>query len=200
MTNNAFDVRTIVFISAIMLYVLGLLMVIYWRSRITFIGFGYWVVANFAAASGLLLIVLRGQIPDLISIILSNTLILYSLVLTYEGFQRFFYRGYLNLPNHLLLLVFVLLQAVFTYVFPRLNLRVALVSAVVAILSLRISLILFRAPSGRLRTTWPSSFWPSRLSPRLASFMACSSLTCRIFRPTRPSRLSLSPPSEPTQY
>lgn len=152
MTNNAFDVRTIVFISAIMLYVLGLLMVIYWRSRITFIGFGYWVAANFAAASGLFLIVLRGQIPDLISVILSNTLILYSLVLTYEGFQRFFNRRGLNLPNHLLLLLFVILQTIFTYVIPRLNLRIALVSAVVAILSLRISLVLLRGPSGRLRT------------------------------------------------
>jgi hypothetical protein len=70
------DVRTIGLLSAIMPFVLGLIMTQYWRDRKTYGGFGHWVLANFAFGVGYLLLSLRGIIPDFASIILGNVTII----------------------------------------------------------------------------------------------------------------------------
>ncbi len=71
-----FDVRIVILLSATLPLVLGALMYSYWRSRKCYRGFGFWLLANFGFGLGLLLILLRGQIPDLLSVVAGNALVL----------------------------------------------------------------------------------------------------------------------------
>ena len=119
-------------------------MIIYWFSRKTYRGFGYWVLANFSIGLGYVLLLLRNQIPDFFSIIVGNALTLYGLILIYDGIQLFFDRRAFNLWNHLILAAFILLQLNLTYIDPDINARIVLVSGVAFIFELRTGITLFR--------------------------------------------------------
>jgi diguanylate cyclase (GGDEF)-like protein len=140
-------------ISALMPFVLGLIMTIYWRERKTYGGFGRWVIADFAFGLGGLLITLRGILPDALSIVLGNVIVVYAEILIYEGVQRFYARPMFSRLNYLILGCYLLLQTYFTYLDSDINARTALVSLVLAILILRSGLSLLNCPFPQLKRT-----------------------------------------------
>lgn len=124
------DARTIGVLAGITPLILGLIMGVYWKQRRVYGGFGRWVVADFVFSTGILLIDLRGAVPDSFSVLVGNTMIIYAEVLIYEGIERFWERPMFSRLNYAILLVFVYLQAYLTYVDPAINMRIVLVSAV----------------------------------------------------------------------
>ena len=147
------DLRTMGFVSALLPFMLGLIMTIYWRERKTYGGFESWVLADFAFGVGNLLIALRGLIPDLLSIILGNVIAVYGEILIYEGIQRFYGRAMFSRLNYLMLVSYILLQTYFTYLDPNINARTVLVSLAFAILILRSGLRLVDCPLGQMKRT-----------------------------------------------
>lgn len=131
------DVRTLGILSAVVPFILGLVMAYYWRARKVYRGFGYWVLANFCFSVGYLLVSLRGTVGDLFSILIANLLIVYGQILIYEGNQLFFDAPSFSLSNYLLLILYVGLQLFFTYFHPDINARIVLGASVLFILLFR---------------------------------------------------------------
>lgn len=86
----ALDIRTVTLLCVIAYVVSTLFIAQLWRqNRRHFAGMGLWV-CNFALlATGLLLIILRGVIPDWVSIVLPNVGFVAAALLMYVGLERF---------------------------------------------------------------------------------------------------------------
>jgi len=131
------DIRTVGIFSAITPLILGCIMLVYLRERKVYGGFGRWILANFSLAFGYAFISLRDLIPDFLSIVLGNLLIVYSAILIYEGIELFNDRPPFSRLNYLVLGIYIVLQLTFTYAVPDINLRVAVSSLVLFMLILR---------------------------------------------------------------
>ncbi len=141
----------IVLFAGILPLLLGLLMAAYQDSRKVYRGFGFWVWANFSLGAGFLLIGLRTQIPDLVSIIVGNALGVYGIILMFEGTELFFGRRSFDLINHLIFGIYLVLQTLFTYLIPSTNARVVLSSATLVAVQARVAYALLAHAPERLR-------------------------------------------------
>ncbi len=145
------EVRIIVLLSAIMPIIFGVLLTVYWHSRKTYRGFGFWVLSDFCIGFGFILLGFRGRIPDFFSISVGNALLVYSLVLIYDGVLRFFDRRSFDLWGHALFGIYILLQAYLTYWQPNANARILLTSAASILIELGVAAALFRYAPINLR-------------------------------------------------
>jgi PAS domain S-box-containing protein len=118
------DMRTVIFIMLTTNIICTLVLVLLWlQNRRHFAGTGLWA-ADFAFKTiGLLLIVLRDSIPDSLSIILGNTMVIAGPLLGYMGLERFVGKKGTQVHNYLLLAMFPLVHAYFTFVQPSLAMR-----------------------------------------------------------------------------
>lgn len=177
-----FDNRTTGFLAALIPLLLGILMYYYSRNRKVYRGFFYWLTAIMIIGLGFLLLVLRGIIPDLLSVVVANLVVTYGGILVYEGFQIFFKRGGRNHYLYGLLGLYTLVLVYFTYAQPDINTRIMVSSAVSFILNLMIGYILFFHSPLRLRPA-------ARTASLNAFFLALVSLlrggfTLQLDRPT----------------
>lgn len=144
------DIRTLVILSAIIPLGMGGLMTVYLFQRKVYPGFERWVISNFIFSLGYFLISLRDIAPNFIAIILSNSLMVYCEILVFEGIQRFFGKRAFDLLNYLLLAVYILAQSYFTYIVPNINARIILVSLVMSILIFRAGMAMLQSPIPQL--------------------------------------------------
>ncbi len=115
------DIRTIMISYIITNLVCASLMVSLWlQNRKHVAGIGFWLGHYVVACATVLLLVLRGILPNFISIVFANTLGIYGLVLLYIGVRRFVGQASSQIHNYLLLAVFMLVHAWFTYPQPSL--------------------------------------------------------------------------------
>jgi diguanylate cyclase (GGDEF)-like protein/PAS domain S-box-containing protein len=118
------DIRTLAFSYVVTTGLCAGLMVLLWRqNRNRFEGTGLWMVDFIFQALALFLIVLRGSIPDSISMVLANTLVMVGAVLGFMGQERFLARQGPQVHNYLLLTLFILVQGYFALVQPNLAAR-----------------------------------------------------------------------------
>ncbi len=118
------EIKTILLFS-VLIEIVGALMVIkLWRQgRDRYEGMGFWVVDFILQAVGLSLIILRGNIPDGLSIVVANTLMIVGAVFGYRGLERFLGKRGPQIQNYILLALFPILHALFLYVWPSLEFR-----------------------------------------------------------------------------
>lgn len=147
------DVRTMGIFSAVTPLILGVIMLIYLRERKVYGGFGRWVLANFGLSLGYTFISLRDFIPSFVSIVLGNVLVVYCVILIYEGIEFFYERPAFNLINYLIFGLYVFLQIYFTYTVPDINIRVVVSSLVLFILNIRAGGRFLQASIPELRGT-----------------------------------------------
>jgi diguanylate cyclase (GGDEF)-like protein/PAS domain S-box-containing protein len=128
---NLLDMRTIVLSYMVTNIVCVFLIVLLWRqSRKRFAGTAFWVVDFIFQAVALFLIVVRGTIPDWISMVLSNTLVIVGAILGFVGFERFVEKKGPQIHNYLLVFLFIFVQSYFALIQPNLavrNLNIAVV-------------------------------------------------------------------------
>jgi len=129
-------------------------MVLTWRTRRTYDGFGFWTAGNTAYALGFLLIALRGKIPDLFTIVLANVLIVSAAALYLEGTRRF--RGVAGCKALCISLVVALAASIsyFTYGSNNAGMRIILVSLFVALFYALNAWELLGNPPPALRFFW----------------------------------------------
>lgn len=82
-----------------------------------------WLVYYILQSLGLLLVTLRGVIPDIFSIILANALIICGTIFLYTGLVRYVGERSSQVHNYVMLGVFAVAHTVLTYVYPSLSLR-----------------------------------------------------------------------------
>jgi diguanylate cyclase (GGDEF)-like protein len=174
----------VILVAGVMPILLGLLTSIYWRTRRIYPGFGFWVMADFAIGLGYILLGLRAEISPFLSILVGNAIAVYGVVLIYEGLEAFFGRPLFNLFNHLLVGVYVLFQAYFTYLRPDGSARIILTSAVLAVLHLRMAYALLTHAPAPLR----------RIGRGIAVMFGAAALACAVragYAAMQPSPLEL---------
>ena len=145
-----FDVRTILFISLMIDVICTIVMVLLWYfSRKRFAGTTFWV-ADFAfQTSGMLLIMLRTGLPEWMSVVLSNTLIVSGAILGFIGLERFLGKRGPQVQNVLLLFIFICSFSYFTFIDPSLTSRNLLLSLGLLTVCFQCAwLLLHRAESG----------------------------------------------------
>lgn len=151
------DVRTLAVLSALMPFVLGLIMFIYLRERRTYGGFGRWVLANFVFGMGYFFISLRGIVPDLFSIVLGNAATVYAEILIYEGIRLFYGRPAFSKWNSFVFVIYLIFHTYFIYLDPNINARIVVISIALFILIIRSGVTLFNSPLLELRRTASSA-------------------------------------------
>lgn len=153
------DIRTLVIISAIMPLGMGTLMAMYLFNRKVYPGFGRWVLSNFIFSLGFFSLSLRNIVPDFVAIILSNSFMVYSEILVFEGIQRFYGKRAFDLFNYLTLIIYILVQSYFTYIIPNVNARIIWIGLVLSILITRSGVALLHSTIPRLtKTSRPAAF------------------------------------------
>lgn len=116
---GSLDTRTVVCGYVISNVLCTIVVALLWvRNRSHFAGIGFWL-ADFALQTlALVLAILRGLLPDFISIVLPNALVLAGTILMLMGLERFVGKRARQLHNYLLLAAFFVLHTYFTFVQP----------------------------------------------------------------------------------
>ena len=145
-------------------------MTVYFFERKVYPGFGRWVIANFLFSMGYFTISLRDTTPPFFSIVVGNSLLVYSEILVFEGIELFFGRAPFSRFNYFVLLLYTIVQYYLTYISPSVNLRVILISIALIILIVRAGLALLNPTIPRLSKTSRSAaaiFFVTALVPFL---------------------------------
>jgi signal transduction histidine kinase len=88
--GDLLDLRTILVSVTIMQIFLSLMMILYWKYRSVYPGFGIWSVHLLFIAGGNIGMFLRGIIPDTIAILITNLSTTIGILLLYEATKRFY--------------------------------------------------------------------------------------------------------------
>jgi two-component sensor histidine kinase len=128
-----------------------------WRqSQDRFAGTAFWVLDFVFQAAALVLIVLRGAIPDWMSMVLSNTLVIAGAILGFMGLERFVGKKGPHIHNYLLLALFIIVHGYFTLVQPSQAVRNLNLSVVLLLVCFQCLWLLWRRVEPGLRSL---TFW-----------------------------------------
>ena len=126
---NVLDMKTVFITMLATDFLCTMVLVQLWRqSRERFQGTGLWAVDFIFQTTALILILLRGTVPDWMSMVLSNTMILAAGLLGLIGLEQFTGKVGRQLHNYLLLGILPLIQCYFLFVQPDLRMRSLLIS------------------------------------------------------------------------
>lgn len=149
----SFDMRTIIF-SFILTYVVSTIVIIsIWiQFNKRYHGTGYLVVNFSLQTLGLILIYLRGTIPEWLSVDVANTLIIAGLLIGYIGIEAYTGKKSNQIHNYVLLAVFAFIHVWFTVFKPDLTVRNLNISIASFIIFFQCSwLMFFRVPRKDIR-------------------------------------------------
>lgn len=153
----SFDMRTIM-ISFLLTYLVStvIIYIIWIQYHKRYRGTTY-LLFNFALQTlGLLLIVLRGKIPDWISVDLANTVIIAGLLIGYMGLEAYTGKKSHQVHNYILLAVFAFVHTWFTIINPDLTVRNLNISIASFLIFFQGAwLMLFRVPRNEVSLTHP---------------------------------------------
>ncbi|MDQ1336874.1 MAG: domain S-box protein [Thermodesulfobacteriota bacterium] len=128
---------------------------LWFQSRRRFEGIGFFVVDFAFQTVAFLLIVLRGSIPDWISIVVANGLIVAGAILGYMGLERFVDKRSSQVHNFIVMAVFVAIHTYFAFFQPNLAIRNLNVTIAGLIICFRCMwLLLYRVEAGMRPFTW----------------------------------------------
>ncbi len=132
------DMRTAIFCLLLINITCTVVIVSLWiQNRRRFAGTGLWAVHFALQATGVFLILLRGTVPEALSVMLANILMLTGILLGYMGLERFMAKKGPQLQNYLVLIVLSALLYYFTYVDPDTPARVVTFSVASLAISLQ---------------------------------------------------------------
>ena len=127
--SSFLEIRTLIICQSVVLFLLAISMINYYYSRKTYEGFGVWTIGIILFSAGFFLIALRSILPNFVSVILANLILIIAIFLMFYGFRKF-ERRKVNIYFHIIF-IFVLsivLFPIFTYISPNINSRVLIAS------------------------------------------------------------------------
>lgn len=166
-----FDGRTLIFVCGIVLLLQSFPLVLLYGLANQYRGIGYWIIGNLQLSIGLILVSLRDEISQVLSITSANSLLILGFSFLYLGICRFTQHK-VNLYFLIFInIIFALFQSYWTYIVNSFLFRVINFSLISCILCLLITFRLLKLPKGE--------FWASRL---LTSAVFCFVGFLQIFR------------------
>lgn len=146
------DMRTVLFEGAFTCLTIAGIMIYYSVARKSYPGFHYWTIGYSSGGLGAAFITLRGHIPDFISIVLANSMIMAMPFLLVFGLSTLAGRGWREKNYYIALLVIVIcLFFYMTYITPNVSARIGLINffyIVLMIEALRITIIFLPEKTG----------------------------------------------------
>jgi PAS domain S-box-containing protein len=149
---SALDLRTVLVTYTVTGFVgLGVVLTLWWQNRVRYRALGFLACDLAVQAVAMLLIALRGTVPDWLSIVVANCLIGLALLLGYIGLERMIRRDIRKLVsprmivNYVVLAAFVLVMIYYEAVVPRLDARIINTSAVQLIIFAQCTYLLWRS-------------------------------------------------------
>lgn len=132
------DLKTILLINVLLSFISTLIFISLWlNARRVFKGISLWFIGMGLQAAGSLLIVLRGNISDLFSIVMANVLILSGILIFYIGFRKFMGRPGSQVHNYVLIIASGIFFYYFTFINSNLPGRTIVLAAVFLALALQ---------------------------------------------------------------
>jgi diguanylate cyclase (GGDEF)-like protein/PAS domain S-box-containing protein len=146
------DIKTVMILYLVINIInTGAVAIIWSRNRRRSAGISYWLVGLALQATGPLLLILRGLVPDIISMTGSNTIVLAGILVILIGLGRFTGVKGPQIHNYVLLAVFIAVSAYFVIVQPNLMARDIAVTAMIMIYTLQCSWLLLRRVNPGIR-------------------------------------------------
>ena len=146
------DMRAIVFSFVIAdVTITTFMMLLAYQNRKRFRGINSWVAAFLLQNIAVILLVLRGSIPDWSSIVLSNTMLIAGLWAGLRGMCDFTGVKLNHLHNYAIVILFAGFQSWFTFADPDLSVRSMLLAVAMLPLSGQYIWLIFYRVSGRMR-------------------------------------------------
>lgn len=152
---NFLDFKTVLFISVLINIICTFIIILLWYyNKKRFAGISYWAIDWLIQSIAMILLMMRGSVPDWLSIILANSIVIIGAIICYIGLERFTGKKSTQIYNYILLLVFILVHIYFTYFNPSLAFRNINVSAGLLIICFQcIWLMLVRVDTAMRSTT-----------------------------------------------
>ncbi len=150
------DMRTVILGNVLNAVICFLVIAVLWlQSRDRFDGTGLWAWDYFLQVPALLLIALRGTLPDWASITLANTLAVIGTVLGYVGLERFVGKPTRQYHNIVLVVVFMGIHGYYSLFQPDLNVRTMNIAIALFIVFFQcLWLLWYRVDTGMRSITW----------------------------------------------
>ena len=146
------DMRTVIFLNVIINIICTLfIMQLWWQNRHRFAGMAFCVFYFALHMVALTLIVLRGAIPDWMSIVLANTLVFAAVLLMYMGLERFVGKIGAQLHNYALFVLYVGAYVYATFIHPDLPLRILIMTVGLLIINFQCLWLLWRRVEPTMR-------------------------------------------------
>jgi hypothetical protein len=99
----------------------AVMMFLWWQNRKHFAGLGFWLADFVMQFTALLPIALRGVVPDLVSMVVGNALVIAGTILLYMGLEHFVGKRGAQVHNVVLLATFIIVHTYFVLVQPSLT-------------------------------------------------------------------------------
>lgn len=149
---NILDIRTIVFSHVITNAICFTVMALLWfRERRRFAGMAFWL-ADFAMQFvAIVLVALRGILPDFLSIVVSNTLVIAGTILLFMGLEQFVGKRTSQVHNYIFLIIFILIHSYFALLHPSLLIRTVNLSVGIIFICSQCGWLLIRRTDVELR-------------------------------------------------
>jgi diguanylate cyclase (GGDEF)-like protein/PAS domain S-box-containing protein len=139
------DIKTLMLLYIIINVIsAGAVAVIWGQNRGRFAGIFFWLVDMILQAAGAVLIVLRGLAPDLVSMVLANTMVQAGALIVFIGLERFSGKKGWQIHNYVLLAIFIAIISYYSLVQPDLTAREIALSAMTMILTFQCCWLLLR--------------------------------------------------------
>jgi len=146
------DLRTVFLIyvlaNALCVFVLTSLWL---HNRERYPGITLWLFDFVLQFIGVLLVLLRGSVPDFASIVLANTFVIAGTVALYIGLERFADRQSRQVHNYVMIGVFMIVHTYFTYGYPSLVLRNINLSSGLLFICVQASWLMLRRVDPKIR-------------------------------------------------
>ncbi len=151
-TVGALDFRTAFIGYVLITIVCAIVITLLWlRNRGKARGMGLWVAHYWMQTTALILVLLRGAIPALLSIIMANVLLYGGLSLLLVGIARYVGARWPRVQNYVFLTLFTAVHAYFTYAVPSLQARNVNAAFALAFLTGQIAWMLARRATPEVR-------------------------------------------------
>ncbi|HEX9094343.1 MAG TPA: PAS domain S-box protein [Coriobacteriia bacterium] len=149
---GALDFRTIFAGYVLTAAVCAMVITSLWlRNRANSAGIGFWVANAWMQFVAVILTLLRGAVPDFVSLVVADTLVVGGLILLLMGLERYLDCVGSHRHNYALLAAFALFDTYFSVVHPSLQGRSTSASVVIAFVGLQAVWLLLRRVDPRMR-------------------------------------------------